>query len=149
MFTQILNSMFMAFASLTSNKMRSLLTMLGIIIGVGSVITLTAIGQGASKAVTERISSMGTNMIQIDPGPSNFGGVSSGAGGSNHVTEKDAEALKHSTLLSAVAPWVDTRGQVIARAGHLTRRGEPRIGSRGHASGTRGSLACRTDRFVR
>src|ERR1700747_1904136 len=104
MFTQILSSIWMAFASLTSNKMRTLLTMLGIIIGVASVITLTAIGQGASKAVTDRISSMGTNMIQIEPGPQNFGGISSGAGGSVHLTEKDADALKASPLLKEVAP---------------------------------------------
>src|SRR5437870_12682625 len=114
MITQLFSSITMAFQSLVANKMRAMLTMLGIIIGVGSVITLTAIGQGASKAVTDRISSMGTNMIQIDPGPSNIGGFSSGAGGSAHITEKDVEALKHSPLLSSVAPWVDTRGQVIA-----------------------------------
>src|SRR5258708_28828259 len=114
MFTQILSSIWMAFSSLTSNKMRTLLTMLGIIIGVGSVITLTAIGQGASKAVSDRINSMGTNMIQIDPGPSNFGGISSGAGGSVHITEKDVEGLKRSPLLSQVAPWVNTRRQVVA-----------------------------------
>ena len=96
MFTQILSSIWMAFASLTSNKMRAMLTMLGIIIGVGSVITLTAIGQGASKAVSDRINSMGTNMIQIDPAPTNIGGISSGAGGSSHITEKDADALKQS-----------------------------------------------------
>ena len=60
MVTQILSSIVMAFQSLLSNKMRSLLTMLGIIIGVASVVTLTAIGQGASKAVTDRISTMGT-----------------------------------------------------------------------------------------
>jgi putative ABC transport system permease protein len=122
MFTQILSSIWMAFASLTSNKMRTLLTMLGIIIGVASVITLTAIGQGASKAVTDRISSMGTNMIQIDPGPQNFGGISSGAGGSVHLTEKDAEALKQSPLLKEVAPWVDARGQVIANGANWSTR---------------------------
>ena len=114
MITQLISSITMAFQSLIANKMRALLTMLGIIIGVGSVITLTAIGQGASKAVTDRINSMGTNMIQIDPGPSNYGGISSGAGGSVHITDKDVEGLKHSPLLSLVAPWVNTRGQVIA-----------------------------------
>jgi putative ABC transport system permease protein len=103
MLTQLTSSIVMAFQSLLGNKMRAMLTMLGIIIGVGSVITLTAIGQGASKAVTDRISSMGTNMIQIDPGPSNFGGISS-------------------PLLSAVAPWVDTRGQVIGTGTNWSTR---------------------------
>ncbi len=114
MITQILSSISMAFQSLTSNKMRALLTMLGIIIGVGSVITLTAIGQGASKAVTDRISSMGTNMLQVDPSSSNFGGISSGAGSTIKLTEKDADALRQSPLFSEVAPWVDARGQVVA-----------------------------------
>jgi len=122
MFTQIFSSIAMAFASLTSNKMRTLLTMLGIIIGVGSVITLTAIGQGASKAVTDRINTMGTNMIQIDPGPTNFGGVSSGAGGSVHITQKDVDGLHRSPLLSMVAPWVDTRGQVIGPGSNWSTR---------------------------
>lgn len=122
MFTQLSSSIVMAFQSLISNKMRAMLTMLGIIIGVGSVITLTAIGQGASKAVTDRISSMGTNMIQIDQGPSNFGGISSGSGGGNHVTEKDADALRRSPLLSAVAPWVDTRAQVLAPSANWSTR---------------------------
>ncbi|MDP4219643.1 MAG: ABC transporter permease [Bacteroidota bacterium] len=122
MFTQLASSIVMAFQSLIGNKMRAMLTMLGIIIGVGSVITLTAIGQGASKAVTDRINSMGTNLIQVDPGPSNYGGISSGAGGSVHITEKDVEALKRSPLLSSVAPWVDTRGQVIGQGANWSTR---------------------------
>ena len=83
----------MAFQSLISNKMRAMLTMLGIIIGVASVITLTAIGQGASKAVTDRISSMGTNMFQIEPGSSNIGGISSGAGSNVRLTEKERREI--------------------------------------------------------
>jgi putative ABC transport system permease protein len=122
MITQIFSSIAMAFASLTSNKMRTLLTMLGIIIGVGSVITLTAIGAGASKAVTDRINSMGTNLIQIDPGPTRVGGISSGAGGSQHITEKDAEALKRLPLLAAAEPSVDTRGQVIGPGANWSTR---------------------------
>ncbi|MFI5263145.1 MAG: ABC transporter permease, partial [Candidatus Kapaibacterium sp.] len=122
MVTQLLSSIAMAFQSLIANKMRAMLTMLGIIIGVGSVITLTAIGQGASKAVSDRINSMGTNMIQIDPGPSNFGGISSGAGGSVHITERDVEGLRRSPLLATVAPWVDTRGQVLAVGANWSTR---------------------------
>jgi putative ABC transport system permease protein len=122
MITQILSSIGMAFASLSSNLMRTLLTMLGIIIGVGSVITLTAIGQGASKAVTDRINTMGTNMIQIDPGPTMMGGISSGAGGSVHITEKDVDGLRRSSLLTMVAPWVDTRGQVIGTGTNWSTR---------------------------
>jgi putative ABC transport system permease protein len=123
MFTQILNSISMALASLASHKMRTLLTMLGIIIGVGSVITLTAIGEGASKAVADRIGSMGTNMLQIDPGPTNFGGVSSGGtGGSARITDKDVEAVRRSPLLTNVAPSVDTRAQVVSSTANWQTR---------------------------
>jgi putative ABC transport system permease protein len=104
----------MAFQSLASNKMRALLTMLGIIIGVGSVITMTAIGQGAAASVASQINSMGSNMLQIDPGPTMRGGISSGAGGSIQLSEKDAEAIKQSEFLTAVAASVDTRAQVVA-----------------------------------
>ena len=78
-----------------------MLTMLGIIIGVAAVITMTAIGQGAQQVIASQINSMGSNMLQIDPGPTNIGGISSGAGGSVHLVEKDAEALRQSTFLSA------------------------------------------------
>ncbi len=122
MLTQLVSSISMAFQSLANNKMRALLTMLGIIIGVGSVITMTAIGQGASQVIAAQINSMGSNMLQIDPGPTNFGGVSSGAGGSIRLSDKDAEALKDSPYLSAIATSVDTRAQVISsNANWLTR----------------------------
>ncbi len=104
----------MAFQSLAANRSRALLTMLGIIIGVAAVITMTAIGQGAQQVIANQINSMGSNMLQIDPGPTNMGGISSGAGGSVHLVEKDAESLRESTFLSAVAPSVDTRAQVVA-----------------------------------
>ncbi len=113
MFTQIASSISMALQSLASNKMRALLTMLGIIIGVGSVITMTAIGQGAAQVVAGQINSMGTNMLQIDPGPTMSGGISSGAGGSIRLTDKDAEAVKQSPYLDEVASSVDTRAQVV------------------------------------
>ena len=114
MITQLLNSIVMAFQSLASNKVRAALTMLGIIIGVGSVITMTAIGEGASQAVANQINAMGTNALLIFPGATNLGGISSGSGGSQHLTEDDANALKKSTWLSAVAPTVGTSVQVVA-----------------------------------
>ncbi len=115
MFTQILNSVTMALQSLASNKVRAALTMLGIIIGVGSVITMTAIGQGAEKAVADTINSMGTNVLTIFPGATFGGGVSTGAGGSQHLTEDDANAMrKQATTLSGVSPVVNAQAQVIA-----------------------------------
>src|SRR5205823_4450388 len=107
MFTQLLNSIVMAFQSLASNKVRAALTMLGIIIGVGAVITMTAIGEGASQAVQNQINSMGTNALLIFPGATSVGGVSSGTGGSQRLTEEDANALKKSTWLATSAPVVN------------------------------------------
>ncbi len=112
----------MAFQSLASNKVRAALTMLGIIIGVGAVITMTAIGQGASQAVQNQINSMGTNALLIFPGATNMGGISSGAGGSQHLTEDDANALKKSDWLSAVTPVVSTSVQVVAGSNNWATR---------------------------
>jgi putative ABC transport system permease protein len=113
-FTQLLNSITMALQSLVNNKVRAMLTMLGIIIGVGAVITMTAIGEGASQAVANQINSMGTNALLIFPGAVNTGGISSGAGGSQHLMPEDANALKKSTWLAAAAPLVQTGVQVVA-----------------------------------
>jgi len=100
--------------SLLANKVRAMLTMLGIIIGVGAVITMTAIGQGAKKAVNDQIVSMGTNVLTVYPGASFAGGASFGAGSSNKLTEDDAKAVKRSNLLTAVAPVASTQVQAIA-----------------------------------
>lgn len=104
----------MAIESLVANKVRAVLTMLGIIIGVGAVITMTAIGQGAKKAVSDQITSMGTNVLTIYPGAAQSGGASFGAGSSNKLTEDDAKAIRRSALLGAVAPISSTQVQIIA-----------------------------------
>jgi len=104
----------MAFQSLAANRARAMLTMLGIIIGVAAVITMTAIGQGAQQVIANQINSMGSNMLQIDPGPTTVGGISSGAGGNIRLSDKDAEALRQSPYLTAIATSVDTRAQVVA-----------------------------------
>lgn len=112
----------MAFDSLRSNKVRATLTMLGIIIGVGAVITMTAIGQGAKKAVTDQIATLGTNLLTIYPGATFGGGVSSGAGGSNKLTENDAEAIKKLSSISAVAPIASAQVQVVAANANWSTR---------------------------
>ena len=105
--------------SIWKNKMRTLLTMLGIIIGVGAVIVMVAIGQGAQSQIQKQINNLGTNMIIITPGTSNQGGVSHGAGSFNRLRVKDAEKLQREGLLfSAVSPVVFTRTQVIGGQGN-------------------------------
>jgi putative ABC transport system permease protein len=105
--------------SIFKNKMRTLLTMLGIIIGVGAVIVMVAIGQGAKTQIQQRIDNLGTNMIVVTPGASTAGGVSQGAGTSNRLTLDDAEALdRESTLLTAVSPVVVTMTQAVGGQGN-------------------------------
>ena len=100
-----------AFQSIRANKMRSLLTMLGIVIGVGAVITMVALGSGAQKAVEERINSLGANLLNVYPGQMRMGGVASDQ--RVNLTVDDAEALQRdATLLSAVIPELSRNQQV-------------------------------------
>jgi putative ABC transport system permease protein len=101
--------------SIKKNKMRTLLTMLGIVIGVGAVIIMVAVGQGAQQGIANQINALGTNLLVITAGASNTGGVSQGAQAFNRLTVDDAEKLKREgTLFAGVTPVVMTRTQVIA-----------------------------------
>ncbi len=100
--------------SILKNKMRALLTMLGIVIGVGAVIVMVAVGNGAQQQIAAQISSLGTNLIIVMPGSGTPGGVNGGAGSFNKLTIDDAAKLKRdATMLSAVSPVVSARMQVI------------------------------------
>ena len=103
-----------SFRALKVNKMRSALTMLGIIIGVGAVITMLAVGTGASKKIAEQISSMGSNLLIILPGATTAGGVRMGAGTQPTLTMGDAEAIqKECPAVSDVAPILNGVAQVV------------------------------------
>jgi putative ABC transport system permease protein len=101
--------------SIRKNKMRTLLTMLGIVIGVGAVIIMVAVGQGAQKSIANQINALGTNLLVITAGSSNQGGVSQGAQAFNRLTVDDADKLKREgTLFAGVTPVVVTRTQALA-----------------------------------
>jgi putative ABC transport system permease protein len=103
-----------AVKSVLKNRMRSLLTMLGIVIGVAAVIVMVAIGRGSQARIEKEISSLGTNLIIIFPSASRQGGVSRGAGSFNRLTLDDANEIeKKATLLEAVSPIAHTVDQVI------------------------------------
>lgn len=105
----------LASQSILKNKMRTLLTMLGIVIGVGAVIVMVAIGNGAQARIQDQINSLGTNVIMIMPGTTQQGGASQGAGTFNRLTVEDAEKVKReATTLAAVSPVIFTRTQAIA-----------------------------------
>ena len=103
-----------ALASIARNAMRSGLTMLGIVIGVGAVLVMIAIGQGAKSTIQDRIDALGTNLIVVTPGAAQQGGVSLGAGTMGQLTIDDAELLKREGIvISAVSPVVNTFGQLV------------------------------------
>ncbi|GMU68035.1 MAG: multidrug ABC transporter substrate-binding protein [Steroidobacteraceae bacterium] len=105
--------------SILRNKMRTLLTMLGIVIGVAAVIVMVAVGQGAQANIEAQIRGLGTNMLVVMAGSSSQGGVSQGAATFNRLTIEDAEKLeREATLLAAVSPVVFSRGQIIGGAGN-------------------------------
>jgi putative ABC transport system permease protein len=103
-----------AVRALGRNKLRTALTMLGIIIGVGAVIVLVSIGQGAQAMVLDQISSMGSNMLFIMPGNVNFGGASLGAGAANSLTDEDVFAMEREIpTIAAASPIVNASRQVV------------------------------------
>jgi putative ABC transport system permease protein len=100
-----------AFGAIRANKMRSMLTMLGIVIGIAAVITMVALGEGAQRSVSERLQQLGTNILSVNPGQQMFGGVDRGAGAPLLV--QDAEALlRDPRYIKDVSPEMDRRLQV-------------------------------------
>jgi putative ABC transport system permease protein len=105
-----------AFRALVRNKMRAILTMLGIIIGVGAVIAMVSIGQGAQASVQAQIESIGTNLLFVSAGAQNVGGVRSGTGdtGTNTLTVDDLDAIKREVpSVAMVTPTVNSRTQLV------------------------------------
>jgi putative ABC transport system permease protein len=96
----------LALSAIRRNKLRSALTMLGVIIGVGAVIAMVSIGQGASSSVQAQIQSLGTNMILIFPGSSTQGGVRVGSGSNPTLTVGDAEAIEKQASAVATVTYV-------------------------------------------
>jgi putative ABC transport system permease protein len=104
----------MAIVALLRNRSRSLLTMLGVVIGVAAVIVTVAIGTGARTSVGNQISALGSNMIVVLPGSLNQGGVRTGSGGASTLTPADGMAIAQLPHVSAVSPTITLRTQVVA-----------------------------------
>ncbi len=103
-----------AIKALQSNKMRSFLTMLGVIIGVGAVIAMLAVGTGASRRISDQIQSIGSNLLIIMPGSTTSGGVRMGAGTQPTLTLGDSDAIKREcSAVSYVGPSLSGVAQVI------------------------------------
>ena len=103
-----------AIRALARNKMRSALTMLGIIIGVAAVIAMVGIGQGASASIQSQIANLGNNMLFVWSGSMNSGGMRGGAGSTNTLIPEDADAIERECpSVRAVSPGVRANGQLV------------------------------------
>ncbi len=112
-----------ALNALTTNKMRTLLTMLGVIIGVGAVIALVAVGRGAQQQVTDRIAGLGSNLLFVRPGAATTAGVRGAAGSSATLTLDDATAISQNIgLVSGVAPESDSNAQLSYQGQNVNTR---------------------------
>ena len=111
---KLFESLMFAWSGITTHKLRSFLTVLGVVIGVGAVITLMAIGQGTQQAVLANIQGLGSNLLFISPGSSNVGGVRMEAGTSASLTIEDAEAIKENVPdIDGVAPYSSAGAQIV------------------------------------
>lgn len=119
----VLTAFQVALRAMGANKMRSLLTALGIIIGVGAVIALVSIGRGVNASITGRIQSLGTNLLFVRPGSFQQGGVSSAAGERPTLTFGDALALNNTVAapaIGAVVPQSGARAQIVVGAQNVS-----------------------------
>jgi putative ABC transport system permease protein len=110
----IFMTLVIALKALSRNKMRTMLTMLGMIIGVGAVITMVALGKGAQSTIEEQVKAAGTNLITVMAGNFTQGGVRQGGGMSTTLTPEDAEALRQLPGVQYLAAGVNSRAQLVA-----------------------------------
>src|SRR5215471_4650083 len=103
-----------ALKALNRNKMRTALTMLGMIIGVAAVITMVALGTGAQSSIESAVATAGTNMIQVQAGNFTQGGVRQGQGNASTLTPDDATAISRVDGVQYTSAGINTRGQLVA-----------------------------------
>ena len=114
-----------ALRGIFAHKLRSILTILGVIIGIGAVIALTSVGEGSRKIITDRIGQMGSNLLTVQAGSSSSGFVRGEMGSGQTLTYEDALAIAASseiTAVEAVAPQASASAQVIAGGNNMSAR---------------------------
>ena len=104
----------LALSRLGSSRLRTTLTMLGVIIGVASVVALVAVGQGATSGITKQLQNLGTNLLTVNPGSTTTGFTRGAAGSANTLTIDDATAIAALPDVAAVEPEISTSGLVVA-----------------------------------
>jgi len=112
---------FESLSTLTLNKTRTILAILGIVIGIGSVIALMSLGQATQKSIQNQIQSLGSNLLTVQPGSSQSNGVRSASGGRTTLILSDAKSISSSTeitTISKVSPEYSSRSQIVATQGN-------------------------------
>src|SRR5947209_9761106 len=118
-----------AWRSLRVNKMRSMLTILGVIAGVAAVVCMVSIGLGAQAQISERIQTLGANLLLITPGAQAVGGAKLESGTRHTLTEEDALAIRNEIAsVQVAAPVLSRRAQVVAGNRNWSRSEERRVG---------------------
>ncbi|MGD0794810.1 MAG: ABC transporter permease [Dehalococcoidales bacterium] len=111
---KMLRPLFTAWVTMITHKLRSFLTILGVVIGVAAVIILMSVGKGTTASIISSISSLGTNIVYVQPGSSSSGGVRMGFGSASTLTLEDANAIAADVSgITAVAPYATSNAQVI------------------------------------
>lgn len=110
----LISTLRVAFRAMARNRLRSVLTMLGIIIGVGSVIAMVGVGQGADQTIQKQLANLGSNMVFVSSGSVNFGGLRLGWGATKTLVSEDVTAiLRECPAVAAAAPGTQTTAQVV------------------------------------
>src|SRR3954469_22737485 len=123
MFGRVTSSLPSALEALTANKGRSVLTTLGIVIGVVAVIVIVGLGQGSTAQVTSQISNLGTNVLTIQSGSTSSSGIRGGAGTQTTLKAEDSDAIKESVAgVVAISPTVSGSAQVIVGSQNWSTR---------------------------
>jgi putative ABC transport system permease protein len=110
----------LALSRLGSSRLRAALTMLGVIIGVASVVALVSVGQGTTSSITSRLSSLGTNLLTVNPGAQRTGNTFGAAGSSDSLTLADADAIRALANVAGVAPELSSQQLVVAGDSNTT-----------------------------
>jgi putative ABC transport system permease protein len=111
---KLLRPLFTAWVSVVTHKLRSFLTILGVVIGVAAVIILMSVGKGTTAQIVSNLSSLGTNVVYVQPGSTTSGGVRSGFGSASTLTLEDAKAIAAEVDgITAIAPYATSNAQVI------------------------------------
>ncbi len=120
---KFLRPLFTAWVTMITHKLRSFLTILGVVIGVAAVIILMSVGKGTTASIISSISSLGTNLVYVQPGSTTSGGVRSGFGSASTLTLEDAKAIANEiSNITAVAPYATSNAQVIFGSNNMNVR---------------------------